>query len=456
MENKKAIVIGGGVSGLSAAIGLKNRGFDVTVLEKNPRAGGVIATVSKDGFRAESGTNSVMIQSRKTLDFIDSLGLKDRIAYSKPVQKKRYFVRYGKIRAVPTGPFAFLFTRLFSFCGKIRMLMEPWVEKEDPESDPSVSEFACHRLGRDGLDYALNPLMAGIYGGSTDRLSIRHAFPPFWNLVQKYGSIIGGAMKSMKEKKAAGNIFKPMVISFKDGMGELISTMEDKLKGDIKYNAKIISIDMAENGWNVEWGNKIEDSADIYDALVIAVPSTELSTLPLPGTLSAMLAPLKRIEYAPVATYTLGFRREDVRHKLDGFGVLIPEKENMHILGSLFQSTIFDNRAPEGCVTLTNYVGGMRSPKLARLGEEEQEKLIMEDLKKLLGVKGEPVFKQRFLWEHAIAQYNVGYQEFLDLMDNVEAEFPSLALVGSYRKGVGVSSCIENGLAAAAKISARV
>ena len=452
MENKKAIVIGGGVSGLSAALKLKDRGFDVTVLEKASRAGGVIGTYSASGFKAESGSNSIMVQSPKTIDFFDRIGVKSRVRKSNPASKKRFFARRGKPYAVPMGPLSLIFTRLFTIFGKIRLLCEPFIKRIANE-DPSVAEFTLHRMGRDVLDYAMNPFMAGIYGGDPEKLSIRHAFPPFWNLERKYGSVIRGAIKAMKEKKATGNFFKPMMISFDGGMEILPRAISAQIGDGVKCNAKVISVDLGGDGWQVCWAANGEETCENYDALVIAVPSSEIKNLPIAGTLAAALKPLDKIEYAPVATYTLGFKKSQVKHCLDGFGVLTPAKENMTILGSLFVSSIFDNRAPEDCVTLTNYVGGMRHPERAFLPQDEIERLVMEDIGKLLGVSGEPVFRKLFMWENAIAQYNVGYGEYIEIMEKIEQDYPSLALIGSYRGGVGVSSCIENALSAATKIA---
>ena len=455
MENKKAIVIGAGVSGLTAAWELKNRGFDVVVLEKSDRCGGVISTFESGGFRAESGTNSVMVSSRKMLDFVERAGLSDSVEYSKPAAKKRFFARYGKPRAVPTSPFALLFTRLFSFCGKIRLLCEPFVKPSDPESEPSVAEFTERRFGREVLDYAINPFMAGIYGGNPEKLSIKYAFAPFWNFEQKAGSVIRGAIASMKAKKAQGNVFKPVMLSFKGGMRTLVDKLAADLGESVKTSARAISIDSTADGrWEVSWGTSTEDFCDTYDALVIAVPSCEIKNLPLGGALAATLAPLDKIEYAPVATFTMGFKRSQVADKLDGFGVLLPEREKFSILGSLYISSIFSDRAPEGFVALTNYVGGMRRPELAPLPQDEMRKIVLEDLRKLLGVEGEPVFEKLFYWKHAIAQYNVGYGELVEAADAAERDFSAIALVGSYRGGVGVGSCIENAMKAAERLAA--
>ena len=456
-KGRKIAVIGAGVSGLCAAVELKRKGFDVTVIEKSKKPGGVIGTFSKDGFLAESGSNTVMVNSRKSLEFFKSLaGAGDRMAASKPSAKKRYFVRYGKARAVPMSPVSLLITRLFTFWGKLRLLMEPFMKKSPPDSEPSVAEFTERRFGRDVLDYAINPFMAGVYGGDPAKLSVKYAFPPFWTLESKYGSVILGAMKSRREKLASENFLKPMMVSFEGGMRTLIDSLASELGDCLKLGAKVISIDGGGGSWEVSWGTDIEDVCETYDALVLAVPAPDLASLPLCGTLAAALAPLSKIVYAPIATYTLGFRRSDIAHKLDGFGVLTPAREKLSILGSLFVSSIFDGRAPRDCVTLTNYVGGMRHPEYAGLPQEKIEELVLKDLRRLLGVKGEPVFRKLFVWKHAIPQYNLGYGEFVEIFDSVEEDFPNIALLGSYRGGVGVSSCVDNALSCAEKLSDKI
>lgn len=456
MENKKALVIGGGISGLCAAARLRKAGFAVTVLERKNRAGGVIDTFESDGFKAESGSNTVMIHSQKTLDFLKEEGIWESAKEANPASKKRYFVRYGKPRAVPMGPLSLLFTRLFTFAGKIRLLCEPFVKKFPADAEPSVAEFTAARLGKDVLDYAINPFMAGVYGGDPSKLSIKHAFAPFWNLEQKYGSIIKGAVKSIKEKKAAGNFFKPVLLSFDGGMKTLVNTLSKNIGESLETNAKIISIDLTGNSWQVCWATDNDERCEDFDAIVLAVPAPEIKNLPLPGTLAAELQALDEITYAPMITYTMGFGKKQLRRKTDGFGVLVPQKENLSVLGSLYVSSLFGDRAPEGFTTLTNYVGGMRHPEYTVLSQGEVREKILTDLKKLLGVRGEPVFEKMYKWEHAIPQYNVGYERFLETMDAAEEKFPNLAIIGSFRGGVGVSNCMENALDAADKLERKM
>lgn len=451
---KKILVVGAGISGLSAAWGLKKNGFDVKIIEQKARAGGVIDTQSESGFRAESGSNSVMVQSQKTLDFIKELGLEGRMVKSSQVSKKRFFARAGKICEVPMSPLKMIFSPLYSIAGKFGFLKDFRAPKHDPESDPSVAQFTIDRLGREALDYGMNPFMAGIYGGNPEKLSVKHAFAPFWNFEQKYGSIIKGAMKARKEKIAAGNFFKPIMISFKNGLVELVDRLSELLSANLVCDVKIASIDYDMGAWRVCWvGDKGED-CDVFDEIVFALGAKDIKNLPLPGSLSTRLQFLDEIDYAPVVSLTMGFYKSDISHALDGFGALLPEKEkDFKILGALFVSSVFDARAPEGCATVTCYIGGKRHPELFELSDGELEALALVDLKNLIGLKGAPIFKRIFRWRNAIAQYNVGYGDVLEQIAELEKDYPTVRLLGAYRGGVGVSSCIENGLALADKIA---
>lgn len=451
---KKILVVGGGISGLSAAWGLKKAGLEVKLIEIKDRLGGVINTLSESGFRAESGSNSVMVQSQRTLDFIAELGLEGRMVKSSQVSKKRFFARRGKICEVPMSPLKMIFSPLFSMAGKFALLKDLRAPKHDADSDPSVAEFTVDRLGREALDYGMNPFMAGIYGGSPEKLSMKHAFPPFWKLEQKYGSIIKGAMKSMKEKKAAGNFFKPVMISFKEGLVELVDGLAESLRGSFVAGAKIVSIDYDMGTWQVCWVGERGEDCEQFDELVLALPAKEIKNLPLPGSLSNRLEFLDALDYAPVVSLTMGFNRGDIAHKLDGFGALLPEKErDFSILGALFVSSVFEGRAPDGCATITCYIGGKRRPELFELSDEQLEQIALSDLRRLVGLSGEPIFKRIFRWRNAIAQYNVGYGDVLEQIDEFERDYPSVRLLGAYRGGVGVSSCIENGLALAERMS---
>jgi len=444
MESKKAIVIGAGISGLTAAWSLKKQGYEVKIIDKKSRTGGVVDTYSDSGFKAESGTNCIMVHSQQVLDFLDEVGMTDEILEIKSSAKKRFIVKDGKILAVPTNPISAMLSRIFTFKGKCRIFKEALITPSDYDTELSVAEFASRRFGNEVLDYAFDPFMTGVYAGNLEKLSARWALPKLWSLEQKYGSIIKGAIKSMFEKGKNGGKFKTKIISFKHGMNQLASHLSYLMKDDISIDCKVLSVDYDQGKWNVVTDN--EDSSDTYDKMILAVPAYALKSLPLPGNASLLLDALNKIEYAPIASVTFGFEKNQISHPLDGFGVLIPSKENMSILGSLFVSSMFDGKAPSKHATLTTYIGGMRNPELVEKDIPELCDIAYNDLQKLLGINGKPIFQKVFKWKKGIAQYNLGYGAFVECIDEFEHEFPNIKLIGSYRGGIGIGSCIENAL----------
>lgn len=447
-QSKKVMVIGAGVSGLAAACQLKKQGFSVKVVDKAQRAGGVISTFSQDGFYAESGSNVIFIQSSTVLDFIYELGLSDKLQFSSKAAKKRYFVRSGEMLALPTNPFSMIFTKLLSFAGKIRIFKEISVPAHDFDSEVSVSQFMADRFGQEFCDYIINPFMGGIYASSPDRLSVKYAMPKVWQIEQKYGSLIKGAfcmLRELRENKTKR--FKSKMASFKGGMQTFIDAMAAYLGGDLSVNCKVLSIDYNDGKWDI----LTEEGGDSYDEIVFAVPAHKIKNVPITGNMSVALGSFNEIEYAPIATLTLGFDLKQFKKKPQGFGVLVPQKENMSILGSLFLSSIFPDRAPENCCVLTNYFGGFRNPEMVEKPIEELVELACKDLQKLMGLKGAPKFAKLTVWKKGIAQYNIGYDKFIEAKDEFEKQYPNIKLVGSYMGGVGVGKCVENALQAVSK-----
>lgn len=446
MEKKKALVVGAGVSGLAAAYALREKGYAVKVVDKNNHVGGVISTSEENGFKAESGTNTLMIPSQRVLDFITSIGLERDTLLASETAKKRFFLHGGKPVPMPMSLLDFIKTPLFSPIGKLRLMLEPLVKKFPADANPSVEEFVKARFGKEALENVFDAFFAGIYAGRTDSLAVKYAFPPFWNFEQSGGSVALGAIKARRKKASSENLFKPMVISFADGMGQMARKMAEALGDDAPIlNARLTQVDF-EGKWQAAWSSPQEDDCDEFDVLVLAVPAWDLTKLPVGGTLAEAFEPLCGIRGAPINSLTLGFKRSDVEHPLDGFGMLVPQKEKCSILGTLFVSSMFEGRAPSGYVTLTNYVGGMRSPELADLPDEEIVPMVLKDLERILGVRGTPVFKRMFRHKKGIPQYDMSYGERLEALKVLREKFPSVALVGSYIGGVGAGNCIENGL----------
>ena len=455
---KSVAIIGAGITGLTAAFYLKRQGVPVTVYEAGGRAGGVIQSSRQNGFLAESGPNTILETSPKISELIRDLNLESRRIYPNPDAKNRYVVRDKKPVAMPSSQAEFLTTKLFSARAKFALAREPFVPPRRAGVEESVAEFVLRRLNQEFLDRAVDPLVAGIYAGDPHKLSVQHAFPKLLEAEQKHGSLLKGQLFGGGEQKS-GEVSRrtARMFSFDEGLQVLTDELASQLGDAVKLNTPVIKLIQTDTGWRVSTpSGESEHSVAIYCGTTY-----RLAELPIefgtpdfgparsdfinePGRRLAFQA-FSEIRHPPVASVVLGFRREDVAHPCDGFGMLIPRIEGFKILGTIFSSALFPNRAPSGHVLLTTYIGGERQPELASLSADELVKLVCEDLRVLLNVKGAPVFTHRHFWPRAIPQYNVGYGKFKDLMDEIELKAPGLFLAGHYRDGISVGDSIVSG-----------
>jgi oxygen-dependent protoporphyrinogen oxidase len=443
-------IIGGGVTGLTAAWQLHRAGQTCTVFERAARPGGVVSAVRTGEWLHELGPNSLLEGSPDVAAFIDDLGLGPRRLYAAPAAKQRYIVRDGRLVAMPTSPFAFVGTRLFSLGAKFRLLGEPWRARSSADAEETVADFVVRRLGPEFLDYAINPFVAGVYAGNPRLLAVRHAFPKLFAIEQEHGSLIRGALK---RRNTSGGP-KGRIFSFPEGLGEIPAAVTAQLGAAVQLSSDVTSVARAGPRWRLSVAQGGTTVTAEFDVVLCALPADALAALPFTGVPGAGdLAALREIKHPPVVSVFSGYRREQVAHPLDGFGVLMPEVEAGRILGTLFSSTLFPGRAPAGHVALTTFIGGMRAPELAALGEAELAQLVQEELGRLVGARGAPVCFRLQRWPRAIPQYTVGYQRFKDVMDSVERHAPGLFLGGNCRDGISLANCIAGGqrLAAAAR-----
>ncbi|MFP4282468.1 MAG: protoporphyrinogen oxidase [Opitutales bacterium] len=453
MAASTVLLVGAGISGLTTAYGLRKRGFEVTVLEADERVGGAIQSERIDGFLCEAGPNSMQVKTAAVRAFLAEVGLEDRITPANEAAGKRFVVRDGRPVAVPASPLAAVSTPLFRWPAKLRLLREPWVPPTDKD-DESVASFVTRRLGPEFLEYAIGPMTSGIYAGDPERLSIRHAFPKVWALEREAGSLIRGALKLKKERKARGEApFKTQLLSFREGLGELTARLADELGDALYLRARFHSLHRAANGrWVAGWTQPVGERSGEFDHVVLTTAPATWHQWQLPPPLAAALLAQPPLAYPPVATLVLGFRREQVAHPLDGFGVLVPRSEGFPFLGSIFSSTLFPGRAPEGHVSLMLFLGGVLAPEAGAWPTETAIAQSLDGLHRLLGVRGEPVFHRHTQWPEAIPQYDVGHGDFVDGLTALEHKHPGLHFRGNYRGGPGLSDCIQNALTLAATL----
>ncbi len=446
-------VIGAGVAGLTAAHRLKRMGHRVVVYEASERAGGVIRTERRDGYLAELGPNSMAMGGPPVPDLLTQLGLDPRRVEAQREAKKRYIVRKGKLVALPTSPSQLLTTRLLSNGAKLAIFGEPMVEPGDSPMEESVATFVRRRFNQEVLDYVANPFVGGIFAGDPEQLSARHALPRLHDLEHTHGSVMKALGPMLRAGRGPGNPASPTLVSFIGGLQELPDALARELRSELRFRASASQIRAGARGWTV---SAAYQAAELYDAVIYAAPAHCADELDLAFEGGDRVRTLASIDHPPVAVLALGFRREDVVHKLDGFGFLVPDVERRHVLGVIFSSSVFPGRAPEGHVLLTAFVGGVRHPDLANADLSTLTARVLDDLRLLLGVRGEPTFRAFHLWPKAIPQYALSYGRFKEIMDDAERRNPGFALAGSFRDGVAVGDVIAAAAQAADRIGAQI
>ena len=462
---KSVAIIGAGITGLTAAFYLKRAGVPVTVYEAGARAGGVVQSLRRDGFLAELGPNTILETSPKIAQLIRDAGLEKRKLATDPTAEARYVVRYRRPIEMPGSPPGFITTKLFTFRAKLAVLREPFIPPRRDGVEESIGQFVVRRFNQEFLDHAIDALVAGIYAGDPNQLSLPHAFPKLKALEDKYGSMIKGQIFGARDRKRSGEVAKDRApkFSFDGGLQVLPDTLAALLGDSLKLNAAVNKLTQSDAGWQVATASgAAEFGAVIYCGTAYRLAELPIERLPAatmdqtaranePGRGPSLHA-LAEIRYPPVASVVLGFRREDVTHPCQGFGMLIPKIEGFKILGTIFSSALFPNRAPAGHVTLTNYVGGTRYPELARLPAEQLVETTLADLRVLLGVRARPVFTQTVVYPKAIPQYNVGYGRYRQLLSDFEASAPGLFFAGHYRDGVSLGDSIVSGVNIAERV----
>lgn len=445
------LVIGAGISGLVTASQLQAGGARVGVLEAAPRPGGAIGSRREQGILVEAGPNSMLETTPRIAELVRACGLEGERIEPGPEAKNRFVLRGGRLHPVPTSPGAFLGTPLFSLGAKLALAREPFVGRGAAGREESVADFVRRRLGAEFLDYAVNPFVSGVYAGDPEKLSVRAAFPRLVELEARYGSLIRGQILGARERRRNAEKAKntAAMMTFRAGMQTLTDALATRA-GELIMNAQVT--ELARDGARFR---VVTSDGRTFDArsVVIAVPAHAARRLIAPLGPAAGEA-LGEMIYPPVASVVSAYRREDVRHPLDGFGFLVPEKERRRILGTIFSSTLFPGRGPDGMVVLTTFVGGMRQPELARAPEADIAALVQAENAALLDAAPRAAVVCITRWAQAIPQYSLGHLERVALTEAAERALPGLHFCANWRGGISVGDCIKSGFATAERVAA--
>lgn len=445
MTNKKRSIgiLGAGISGLSAAYKLSQNNIAVTVYEKDDQVGGAIKTHNENGWLVEEGPNTLMIKHQQVWDFLEDLDLINKSTEAGKTAKKRFIVKDGEPTALPMSPGSFLTTNLFSARAKFRLLKEPFVSQSNKE-DESIADFITRRLGKELLDYAVNPFVSGIYAGDPKKLSIKHTFELLWDMEQQHGSLLKGIFKRDRNSNSS----KRALLSFAKGNQQLPMAIANILGNTIQTEIKVQSVYKSGEKWTIKGRQNNDTFFDEHDIILSTLPAHLLSSI----FADVIFKPLNDLPYAPLCVVALGFSDDQIGHPLDGFGMLIPEVENFKTLGVLFSSSLFPGRAPKNHQLLTCFIGGARNPGLTEKSENELQSIVLDEISNLLNITGKPTFSHFRFWPKTIPQYEVGYDKILNQIAEIENQKNGLFIEGNFRGGVSVPDCILSGFETAKKV----
>lgn len=450
----KITIAGGGVSGLSLAYYLlrEKPSLDLTVLESEERLGGKIWTDKTEGFLCESGVNGFLDNKQRTLELIADLSLSP--LKSSNSARKRFIYSEGALRLLPESPPAFFKSNLLSLRGRLRIIYELFAPAAT-EEDESLAGFAKRRLGREAYEKLIDPMASGIYAGDPEALSLKSCFPRIHELEKQYGSLIKAFIK-LKGKARKEGTASPgagpggVLTSFYDGMGSLIEALRNSLGARVRINSRLLSIDRKAQQYvlHLSDGTRVET-----DMVIMAVPAYAASEI-LKNLDRVVSKELAGIQYPSVAVVCAGYKKDKAGLNLDGFGFLVPFREGRKILGTLWDSSIFPNRAPAGYALLRTMVGGARASALATQTKGRLMDTVTEELSGIMGIKERPDFVRIYSHERAIPQYNTGHQKKLRNIEDLLLKYKGLYITGNAYRGISVNDCIENSYMLANSIAA--
>jgi protoporphyrinogen/coproporphyrinogen III oxidase len=440
----QVIVIGGGVSGLACAFRLQQLGAAVTLLEASDRAGGLIASVEKDGFLFESGPQS--FQGTPALfDLIRQLGIESELLKADP-RAPRFVYLGGKLRKIPMSPQALLTSSMLGPGSRLRIASERFRRTKPPTKDESVADFVRRKFGHEILEYLVSPFVSGVYAGDPEKLSLRAAFPTLDEWEREFGSVIRGAMKTRQAKGAP--VAPPSLCSFHHGMGTLARALVEKFSDCVRFGVCVAATSRLEDksaggqGFEIRYVQNGSEASMEARAIVLATPAYVAAHLV--GSISAQLGKtLPGIAYAPVAVIATAYHTHQFGAAPQGFGFLVPRGEKLRTLGTVFNSSLFPARAPEEKVAIASFVGGATDPEIVGQDAEKIAAIVQEENARVLGITGPPVASA--VWQHprALPQYNLGHGHIVEAVRDAERELPGLFFAGNYLEGPAIGKCVE-------------
>ena len=461
-KREKVVVIGAGISGLACAYRLKQLGLPALVLEAANRPGGCIHTIRKGGSLFELGPQCPRFPAA-LWQLVCELGLERDFVAGKP-NAKRYIYRNRRLHLAPFSPAGLLRTSLVSRRTKLRILGEVFQTSRPPQREETLAAFVARKFGNDVLENLVDPIVATVFLGDADRLGMESAFPALRKWEENHGSLVRGALRARgarrepdpnghgnpppaKDAKGGPSALRvtdslPSLGSFRTGMGQLTESLASALGPQLRYGSEIVAVaqdrsDSRRFGWRIQFRS---GGSLCAEHLVFAVPAYVIADLLRP-IIPALTLELEEIEYAPLALISSVYRRNAVQNALDGFGFMVPRKEGLHTICTFWNSSLFEERTPEGHALITSFARtdtGSGAPS-----EDEVQRSVQQENARILGIVEKPVDQVFWSDSRALPQYNVGHQQRIARIEDALALWPDLAIIGNFLKGRSIGECVE-------------
>jgi len=463
---KRIAIIGGGISGLSAAFTLEEKRqsgepVEYVLYESSPRLGGVLVTDHVDGCLVEAGPDSFLTEKPWAANLCRKIGLGDQLIGSNDSERKTYIVARGKLVVMPDGLMFMVptkimptvFSPLFSLRTKMRMAAEWFHPSHKAEADETVAQMVERHYGSEMVDLLADPLLSGVYGGEASQLSVRAVLARFADMEAKYGSLGRAMLAARKKMRAAANVSAPPLFSsLKEGMQQMVDALVARLDANaLKTSSPVLSVIPQDDGWTVSAGYE----SDHFDAVILATPTHAASAV-LQDAKADLAYELGEIKYSSSITVTLGYDEKVRRSLPPGFGFLVPRSTGHRMLAATFVHNKFPHRAPENRAIIRCFLGGSRDEQILESSEEEILAIVRRELQQIIALDAEPLFARVYKWKSAMAQYAVGHLERLQRIESLRQKLPGLALAGNGYSGIGVPDCVRSGAEAATKILAEM
>lgn len=470
MQRKHVVVIGGGITGLTACYRLVQAAqaralpLDVTLLEASERVGGVIATRMQDDVLYEDGPDCFLAAKPWGVRLCEELGLHEELIGTTTQHRRSFIVRKDRLLPVPQGFYLmapgalwpWITTPVFSWPGKFRMALDLLLPRCTSHADESLAHFVTRRLGREALERMAQPMIGGIYTGDPQHLSMQAIMPQFLDMERQYRSLIWALHRAQRtthpQAESTSGPRYGLFVSFRRGMQTLVDALAERLPaGTVRLHTRVTRLHWRpeRRRWQLQLDTPSHESSPLEaDALCLCVPAPQAGQLF--GDVSAELAAaLRTIPYASSAIVNLVYKRTDVGHPLDGMGFVVPVVEQRTLLACSFSSVKFAGRAQPEQVLLRAFVGGALQPEQYARHAQDIQTAVQQDLRHLLRVRGEPLVCSLQRHPEAMAQYHVGHCARIAHLDTLAAHLPGIALAGNAYRGVGIPDCIRSGDSAA-------